>query len=284
MKKFFVALFIAITGLCGLVKPVEAVDLSGDFVKLFSEMSDLEAWIPAGTGELFISVVFDATGYRAYRYIFGSTATPNGDTIIQSTDTLNGIDTNGRWIRIETESVADWNGTGRAAVLNKPTTFTPSAHTHPVGSITGLQTALDTKLATPAGTMNQYVRGDGVVQGRSFNYTTRSLDTCFQASATRDVLATYSVDIATSLTLTSGQQGIVYLETFTDSGCTTGVQELTRFVNGQTGTLTVGLSLSQNVTGTLTGVIPAGSYVKLRTENNIGTPTFTSRSAQEVAL
>lgn len=63
-----------------------------------------------------------------------------------------------------------------------------------------------------------------------------------------------------------------------------GAQEITRFVNGQTGALTVGLSLVQNVTGTLTGVIPAGSYVQLVTENNTGTPTFTARPGQETLL
>lgn len=119
---------------------------------------------------------------------------------------------------------------------------------------------------------------------RSFAYQTRALNTCFQVSSTRDALVTYSVDIATSLSLTTGQQGTVYLRTYSDSSCTSGVQELTRFVNGQTGTLTVGLALTQNVTGTLTGVIPAGSYVQLVTQNNTGTPTFTARPGQEVLL
>lgn len=189
-----------------------------------------------------------------------------------------------------------------------PSTFPPSAHTHAAADIvsgtladaripalaisktTGLQAALDGKFATPAGTTAQYVRGDGslatlpAAAARSFGYTTRALNTCFQVSATRDTLVTYSVDIATSLSLTTGQQGTVYLETFSDSGCTTGTQELTRFVNGQTGTLTIGLALTQNVTGTLTGVIPAGMYVRLRTQNNTGTPTFTARPGQETLL
>jgi hypothetical protein len=49
-------------------------------------------------------------------------------------------------------------------------------------------------------------------------------------------------------------------------------------------TLAIGLALTQNVTGTLTGVIPGGSYVQLVTENNTGTPTFTARPGQEVQL
>lgn len=45
-------------------------------------------------------------------------------------------------------SVADASGTSSVdwtAVLNKPSTFTPSAHTHPISDVTSLQTALDGK-------------------------------------------------------------------------------------------------------------------------------------------
>lgn len=117
---------------------------------------------------------------------------------------------------------------------------------------------------------------------KSFAYPSRSLNSCFQISTTTDALVSYSVDISTSLSLTTGQQGTAYLEVSDDSGCSTGTQEIARFVNGNTGTLTVGLSLVQNTTGTLTGIVPQNKYVKIRTQNNTGTPTFTFRSAQEV--
>lgn len=203
----------------------------------------------------------------------------------------------------------DWAASsGLGQILNKPSAFPPASHTHSasdivsgvldiaripalaISNVTGLQTALNGKFNQPSGTTAQYIRGDGSLAAmpaatpRSFSYTTRALNTCFQPSATRDVLATYSVDIQTSLSLTAGQQGTVYLRTYTNSSCTTGAQELTRFVNGQTGALTIGLALTQNVTGTLTGVIPAGSYAQLATENNTGTPTFTARPGQEVQL
>jgi len=74
----------------------------------------------------------------------------------------------------------DWNAsTGLGVLLNKPalapvatagtyasltgipSTFAPAAHTHTVAQVTGLQTALDGKLAVPTGTTAQYVRGDG---------------------------------------------------------------------------------------------------------------------------
>lgn len=119
---------------------------------------------------------------------------------------------------------------------------------------------------------------------KSFGYQTRALNTCFLVSASRDAAVSYGVDISASLTLTSGELGTVYLETFTDSGCTTGTQEVCRVANGQTGSLAVGATVTQNVTSNLTGVVPAGKYVKLRTENNTGSPVFTARPGQETLL
>lgn len=41
---------------------------------------------------------------------------------------------------------ADWNAiSGDAHILNKPSTFTPSAHTHPISQVDNLQTTLDAK-------------------------------------------------------------------------------------------------------------------------------------------
>lgn len=139
------------------------------------------------------------------------------------------------------------------------------------------------------GTAGSYASVTTDAQGRvtagtnpSDTYPSRTLNSCFQPSATRSTFVNYSIDINTTSTLASGQTGTVYLETFTDSGCTTGTQEVSRFVNGSTVSLAVAITLTQNVTGTITGYIPAGKYVKLRTQNNTGTPTFTYRSGQEV--
>jgi hypothetical protein len=170
----------------------------------------------------------------------------------------------------------DFNG-----LTNVPATFAPSAHTHPANQVSDSTSTGQALMTAADAAAARAILG---IPARSFNYTTRSLNTCFQASASRDALVTYGVDIATSITLTAGQQGTVYLETFSDVDCTAGAQEISRFVNGNTGTLTVGLALSQNVTGTLTGVVPAGRYIKLRTENNVGTPTFTARPGQEILL
>jgi hypothetical protein len=179
---------------------------------------------------------------------------------------------------------ADWNSvSGNSQILNKPT-FATIAFTGLAADITN-STSVGRAVLTAA-TQADARTAIGVVNpvARSFNYTTRSLNTCFQVSSTRDAFVSYAVDIGTSLSLLAGQQGTVYMRTYTNSSCTTGTQEVTRFVNGQTGTLTIGLALQQNVTGTLAGIIPAGLWVQLVTENNTGTPTFTARPGQETLL
>lgn len=154
----------------------------------------------------------------------------------------------------------------------------------------GVTAALNGKFATPTGTTSQYIRGDGSLATlpsaptRTFNNPTRSLNTSYQVSTTQDAVVNVSVDVSCALTLAGGQTGTVFLEYADDSGMTTNLKECSRFVNGNTGTLTVGLNITQNATGTLTGVVPAGKYVRIRTANTAGTPTFTFRSAQEVLL
>lgn len=119
---------------------------------------------------------------------------------------------------------------------------------------------------------------------RNQSSASRSLNSAFQPSATRDAFVNYSVDIACTLSLVTGQTGTVFLEIATNSAFTTGVQEIGRTVNGNTGTLTIGLNLTQNTTGTVGGFVPAGYYCRLRTDNTVGTPTFTYRSGQEVLM
>lgn len=129
-----------------------------------------------------------------------------------------------------------------------------------------------------------FVTSDQLGIALSVGAATRSLNTAYQISSTKNSLVNYSVDIATTVNLTGGAVGTVYLEYADDSGFTTNVVEVGRFVNGQTGTLVVGLTLNQTNTGTLSGIIPAGKYARIRTANTTGTPTFTYRSGQEAIL
>lgn len=119
---------------------------------------------------------------------------------------------------------------------------------------------------------------------RSVSQPARSLNSAFQVSTTRDALVSYSVEIASVLNFATGEQGTVFLEYADDSGHTTNVKEVGRSVNGNIGTLLLGLNSTQTITATISGFVPAGKYVKLRTQNNTGTPTFTFRSAQETLL
>lgn len=111
---------------------------------------------------------------------------------------------------------------------------------------------------------------------------TRSLNSAFQVSATQNSSVAYSVDITSSLSLTGGTVGTVFLEICATSGFSSGVQTLDQFTNGQTGTLTIGLALSQIGTANLTGFVPAGYYTRLRTSSSTGTATFAYQKGQEV--
>jgi len=152
------------------------------------------------------------------------------------------------------------------------------------GSIKGPSSAVQGHLAVFASTTGQLAADGGSASNRSQSSVSRSFNSPFQISVTNDALVNYSVDIACTLSLTTGQTGTVFLEICNNSSFSSGVQELCRFVNGNTGTLTIGLNLSQNVTGGLNGYVPSGYWARIRTANTTGTPTFTYRSGQEVLL
>lgn len=115
----------------------------------------------------------------------------------------------------------------------------------------------------------------------SVNSVSRSLNSAFQISSVTQAFVHYSVDIASTLSLTTGQTGTVVLEYADNSGFTTGVTTVQSSDNGNTGTLAIGLGLVQTIGVSVGGVIPAAKYVRIRTVNTTGTPTFTYKSGQE---
>lgn len=190
---------------------------------------------------------------------------------------------------------SDWNATSGQPgfIQNKPslTSGTVTSVTAGAGLSGGTITTSGTISLPNTGTASTYSGVTTDAQGRviagtarSFSYQTRALNTCFQPSASRDVMAVYPVEISASLSLSGGTVGTVYLRTYTNSGCSTGTQEVMRAVNSNTGALTIGLNTTQTSTGALTGIIPAGLWVQLVTENTTGTPTFTARPGQEILL
>lgn len=169
----------------------------------------------------------------------------------------------------------------------------PLSHTHTVAQITdigGYVTALINAAATSSQQVdwaNTNTASSTFIKNKPsmvFATTSRSLNTAFQVSATRAAFVSYTVDVASTLSLLAGETGTVVLEYADDSGFTTNVKTVQSVVSGNAGTLTLGLGLTQTTSASLTGIIPAGKYVRIRTINTTGTPTFTYRAEQEVFM
>lgn len=126
---------------------------------------------------------------------------------------------------------------------------------------------------------------------KSFNYSpgrsivTGTGATGFQVSSTRDSIVTYSTKIVTTATIAGGQEGYVVLEIAATNSATAGDwKEVGRVTNGQALSLALTLQSIQPVSGVLMGIVPAGFYVKVRSVNTTGTPTFSMVSGQEVLI
>lgn len=207
--------------------------------------------------------------------------------------TLAAVATSGSYIDLSNKPTipaaqvnSDWAaGSGLAQILNKPT-FSTVATTGAYSDLTGKPTIPAAQIQsdwtqTNSGSLD-FIKNKPA--DRTQSVASRSLNTAFQISSTRDCLANYSVDVSTSATLLGGQTGTVFLEIANDAAFTSGVQELCRFVNGNTVSLAIAITVTQNVTGTMTGYVPSSKWARLRTANTVGAPTFAYRSGQEVLL
>lgn len=198
---------------------------------------------------------------------------------------------------------SDWSSvSGLAQILNKPslsTVATSGAYTDLTGkpslstvATSGAYTDLSGKPTIPSAQIQSdwtqtstgsvdYIKNKPVA--RSQSSTTRSLNTGFQVSTTRDSLVNYAVNVTTTASLTSGQTGTVAIDIASDSGFTTNLQSLSA-VNGNSVSLAIALTAVQTVTATLSYYVPAAYYVRLRTVNTLGTPTFSYAGGQEILL
>lgn len=107
---------------------------------------------------------------------------------------------------------------------------------------------------------------------------TRSLNSGLQISQYRDAFVSYSVQITSNLTLSGGQSGTVNLQTSPNNSTWTTVATQ---INNNTGSLTIGLNTSNVQSGSLTGFVPMGYYMRLSTS---GTSAFVYVSGMEVLL
>lgn len=115
---------------------------------------------------------------------------------------------------------------------------------------------------------------------KSFSNPSRSLNTTFQISTTRDTAVSYTIPVTAVAALLVGARGRVTLSYSDDAA---------QMVNFRTVAVSeYGIGSGLVVTGygvlELSGVIPAGKYVRLTSVNVLGTPTFGAVVSQEVAI
>lgn len=205
---------------------------------------------------------------------------------------------------------------GAVVLTNTDVGAAASVHAHVISDITNLQSTLDSKASitslsgyattaslsgyattsdfttglagkfnTPTGTTSQYIRGDGSLatlpsSTRTFTNPARTLNTAFQISTTQDAQVHYAVDITVGALVLGGQSGRVILEYADNIGMTTNVITVNTGGNSTSGVL----NITNLGTVSLSGMIPSGKYVRLRTVNVTGTPTYTFQNAQEILL
>lgn len=203
---------------------------------------------------------FDDSVLEFWRYDANSSLTHNGSTVLKPTAIMG----NGRWlIHPSPQAIADWNAiSGLSFILNKPPI--PAAQVNSDwNAVSGVSQILNKPTIPNVSTVNNGV--SRTINGGGF-----------QVSATQTSNVNYTVQVASTLSLVTGQTGSIFLETSPNNSTWT---EISRFSNGNTGTLTIGLSLTQTVTSQLNAFVPAGYYVRLR---STGTSSSSYITGQEI--
>lgn len=171
--------------------------------------------------------------------------------------------------------------------------------TNNVGFITWL--ALNSYFLIPTGGIAQYLKWDWTlgtsitnisqltnnvwyITGVTITQTgvTRTLNSGFVISNTKNAMVTYSVRINASAALLSPAEGAVILEIASDSGFTSNVQEVGRIENADS--VSIILTLTQSMSSQLMGFVPAWYWTRLRTVQTTGAPTFAWKSGQEILI
>jgi hypothetical protein len=111
---------------------------------------------------------------------------------------------------------------------------------------------------------------------------TRSLNSAFQISSSRQAMGVYSVQCTITASIAGGQNCDIIFEIASDAAFTTNVQTVSICGDGQTYTLAIALQGIQPSTKVCFGWVPAAYYTRLRTVQNTGTPSFSFRAGQEI--
>lgn len=162
---------------------------------------------------------------------------------------------------------------------------TPLAHTHVIGDVTGLQTALNGKFANPAGTTSQYLRGDGSLgtmpSGTLFNFSlpaarTIAVGTSYQASDPTKaaiIVPSYACQNSTTVLASSACTLQVRMGTGTLT-CSTGTVYYTQSL-----TVGLGLLLTQSSTNPVPINLPIGASFIVCSQAGTFTVTAVEQSA-----
>lgn len=107
------------------------------------------------------------------------------------------------------------------------------------------------------------------------NTITRTLNSSFQVSTTKDAVVRYTAKIVCALSLSGGQSGAISLRISPDGSTWTTIGQI---VNENSGSLVIGVAINNTNGSQVTADVPLGWYVKLETS---GTGTFTYLFGQE---
>lgn len=174
---------------------------------------------------------------------------------------------------------SDWSAvSGSAQILNKPTLSTVAT----TGSYSDLSGKPSLATVATSGDYNDLSSKPSIPATVSGSNVTRTPGTCFQVSSTRNAMVSYSVDVTTALSLTSGAVGKVAINTYTNSSCTTGSTEIDSQQAGLTGALVIGLGVNNPATVKVNGWVASGLWVNIVDTSTTGTATFAYRKGTEV--
>lgn len=109
------------------------------------------------------------------------------------------------------------------------------------------------------------------------NVMNRTLNSSFQISDQRMGIVSYNVQITNSATVVLGNSGQIILETSPDNSTWTTIS--TSAASMGSGVLVTAIS-----TATVFGFVPRGYYVRIRSNNVTGTPTYGAPSGVEILI